>query len=141
MLCPLSSLLKRKDLRLKIKEVEYSRTFNLGQYESERIGLKVELDESEDLDEAFRNIKARVLQLHEGSRIETDIESLRDSFLDEWNGRLEFTSNDKYFIVKPKHYLGSDKFGELASIIRDLGGEYVSADKDSHFRIPIKGKS
>jgi len=126
---------------LKIKEVEYSRTFNLGQYESERIGLKVELDETEGLDEAFRNVKARVLQLHEGSRMENDIERLRDSFSNRWQESLEFTSDDEYFIVKPKHYLGSDIFGELATIIRDLGGEYVSADEDSHFRIPIKGKS
>ncbi|MDH5439098.1 MAG: hypothetical protein OEZ48_09550 [Candidatus Bathyarchaeota archaeon] len=126
---------------MKMKEVEYSRTFNLGEYESERIGLKAELDEAEDLDEAFRNIKERVLRLHEGSRMETDIDRLRDSFSDEWQQRLEFTSNEKYFKVKPKHYLGSDKFGELASVIRNLGGEYVSADKDSHFRIPIKGKS
>lgn len=57
-------------------------------------------------------------------------------FSDEWQERLDFPKKGEHFIVKPKHYLGSE-FGELASIIRDLGGEYVSASKDSHFKIPV----
>ena len=118
---------------MKIKEVEYSRTFNLGEYESERIGLRVELEETEELDEAFAVIKARVLRLHRY----VDIEGLKDEFSKEWQEHLDFSREDEYFMVKPKHYLGSDQFGELASIIRDLGGEYVSAGKDSHFRIPL----
>jgi len=33
--------------------------------------------------------------------------------------------------------LGSDNFRRVASIIRDqLSGEYISAGKDSHFRVP-----
>jgi len=50
---------------MKIRELEYSRTFNLGKYESERIALTVELDPIEDLNESFRTTKAKVFTLHE----------------------------------------------------------------------------
>lgn len=32
---------------------------------------------------------------------------------------MDFSKESEYFIVEPRHYLGSDQFGELASIIRD----------------------
>lgn len=123
---------------MKIKEIEYSRTSNLGQYESERIGPRVELEEREDVDQAFRTIKARVLRLHEETlRREIHIEELKGKFADEWQERLDFSRDGEYFIVKPKQFLGSRQFGELAAIIKDMGGEYVSAGKESHFKIPV----
>jgi len=52
---------------------------------------------------------------------------------------LYFEETDEQVLVKPRLYLGSDNFRRIASIIRDqLGGEYVSAGKDSHFRISKK---
>ena len=111
---------------MKKGEVEYSRTFNLGQYESERIGLRVELDESEDLDQAFKTIKA---QLHkEGRVLEVDVDIVKDKFSDEWVERLDFSVEGKYFIAKPKPYLNGDQFRELASIIKDL----AQATKPTH---------
>jgi len=44
--------------------------------------------------------------------------------------------DDDTITVKPNRYLGTEKFGILAQAIRDLGGEYVSAGKDSHFQVP-----
>ncbi len=50
---------------------------------------------------------------------------------------LYFEETGDNIIVRPKLFLGSDNFRRIASIIREqLGGEYVSAGKDSHFRIP-----
>jgi len=57
---------------MKYRELEYSRTFNLGQYESERIGLRVDLDEIEDIDETFKTMKGRVFKLHEEGRLLED---------------------------------------------------------------------
>jgi len=52
---------------------------------------------------------------------------------------LYFEVTDEYVIVKPRQYLGSDNFRRIAATVRDqLGGEYVSAGRDSHFRIPRK---
>jgi len=54
---------------MKIRELEYSRTFNLGNYESEKVGLIVDLDEIEDLDEVFRTTKAKVFHLYEEGKL------------------------------------------------------------------------
>jgi len=52
-------------------------------------------------------------------------------------GMLYFEVTDEYVLVKPRQYLGSDNFRRIASIVRNqLAGEYVSAGRDSHFRIP-----
>lgn len=41
-------------------------------------------------------------------------------------------------VVRAKTYLGSDNFGKIARVVRDvLGGEYVSAGRESHFRVPV----
>lgn len=55
---------------------------------------------------------------------------------------LFFEVTADYICVKPRQYLGSDNFRRVATIIRDhLKGEYVSAGRDSHFRIMKKTKS
>lgn len=48
---------------------------------------------------------------------------------------LEFKEKDEYIIIKPKQFLGSENFAKIASIARELGGEYISAGRDSHFRV------
>lgn len=48
---------------------------------------------------------------------------------------LTFEESGKYIVVKPRRYLGSKNFARIASIIREAGGEYVSAGKESHFRV------
>jgi len=50
--------------RVKLKELSYQRTFNLGNYESERIQLVVEVDELQDLKEQYRALKQQVFELH-----------------------------------------------------------------------------
>ncbi|MCW4053070.1 MAG: hypothetical protein NWE78_07685, partial [Candidatus Bathyarchaeota archaeon] len=49
---------------------------------------------------------------------------------------LTFEDAGGFIKVKPRQYLGSDNFAKIASTIREAGGEYVSAGRDSHFRIP-----
>ena len=54
-------------------------------------------------------------------------------------GMLYFEETGEHILIRPRQYLGSDNFARIASIIRDqLGGEYISAGKDSHFRVPRK---
>lgn len=38
-------------------------------------------------------------------------------------------------IVRPKQFLGAENFSKIASAIRGIGGQYVSAGKNSHFEI------
>jgi len=53
------------DAYLKYKELSYQKKFNLGNYETEQISLSINLDHNESVDEAFRKLKAKVLELHQ----------------------------------------------------------------------------
>jgi hypothetical protein len=60
------------------------------------------------------------------------------SFPEELEARLGFEDKGDYITIKPKQFLGSDNFAKIASAVRGMGGEYISAGKDSHFRVPKK---
>lgn len=64
------------------------------------------------------------------------VKDVRTLFPKELEDMLNFEETGKYIIVKPRQYLGSDNFAKIASIIRGTGGEYISAGKESHFRVP-----
>jgi hypothetical protein len=133
---------------MKYRELEYSRTFNLGNYESEHITLKVDLDETEDLHESFKELKFSVFRLQKESQgiketkqvVESDerLEPLKQSFSKNLRQLLIFEEKQNYAIIKPRNFLGSNNFAKVASVVRNLGGEYVSAGKDSHFKISKK---
>jgi len=75
------------------------------------------------------------------SQMETKIRSLDDvrmSFPEDLEAKLDFEDKEDYITVKPKQFLGSDNFAKIAATIRGMGGEYISAGKDSHFRVPKK---
>jgi hypothetical protein len=64
------------------------------------------------------------------------IKDVKQAFSPELEGMLTFEEKEKLIIVRPRRFLGSDNFAKIASIIRNLGGEYVSAGKKSHFEVP-----
>jgi hypothetical protein len=66
------------------------------------------------------------------------LDDIRMSFPEELEARLSFDEKGDYIIVKPKQFLGSENFAKIASAVRGMGGEYISAGKDSHFRVPKK---
>jgi len=128
------------------RELHYARKFNLGNYESEEIGLVVQLDQVEDLDEAFKTLKAQVFRLHgdgelmEEAKVQVDMGKITDVFPADLRSILYFEQSEDYYVIKPREYLGSDNFGKMAAIVKDqLNGEYISAGKDSHFRVPREG--
>ena len=63
------------------------------------------------------------------------INDVQRSFPKELEKLLEFKDKAEYIIIKPKQFLGSENFAKIASIARELGGEYISAGRDSHFRV------
>ena len=127
------------------RELEYSRTFNLGDYQSERITLKIELDENEDLDESYRSLKASVFKLQqEGCLIENTkrvveidkhLEPLKQKFPSELAALLIFSETKDAVIIKTKGFLGTANFAKIGAVVRNLGGEWISSGKDSHFKI------
>ncbi len=64
------------------------------------------------------------------------IDDIRMSFPEELEAKLDFADKDEYITIKPKMFLGSENFAKIASAVRGMGGEYISAGKDSHFRVP-----
>ena len=66
------------------------------------------------------------------------VDEVRIAFSEDLEVLLGFEEKSDYVMVKPKHFLGSENFAKIASTVRGLGGEYISAGKDSHFRVPKK---
>jgi len=48
---------------MKIKTIEFTKKFNLGNYETQDIKILAEVDEKENVDEAFLNLKKKVLEM------------------------------------------------------------------------------
>jgi hypothetical protein len=67
----------------------------------------------------------------ESSRQRT-VDDIRMSFPEDLESRLSFEERGEYIIIKPTAFLGTN-FAKIASAVRGMGGEYISAGKDSHF--------
>jgi len=132
---------------MKILEFPYERLFSTGKFENERIGMRVSVDETDDPDEVFKSLKAKTFHFHEigklleGSKkaVESDkrLEPVKKAFSQNLANLLVFEEKQNSVIIKPKQFLGSDNFAKIASIVRELKGEYVSAGKESYFRISV----
>jgi hypothetical protein len=68
----------------------------------------------------------------------TVVDDVRLAFPEDLEALLSFQEKGDYIMVKPRQFLGSENFAKIASAVRGLGGEYISAGKDSHFRVPKK---
>jgi hypothetical protein len=66
------------------------------------------------------------------------VEDIRMMFPDDLEELLSFEEKDDYVIIKPRQFLGSENFSKIASTVRGMGGDYISAGKASHFRVPKK---
>lgn len=75
---------------------------------------------------------------HEIHEKKKSVDDVRVAFPEDLEALLSFKEKGDYIIVKPKQFLGSENFAKIASAVRGLGGEYISAGKDSHFRVPKK---
>jgi hypothetical protein len=67
-----------------------------------------------------------------------EIEDIKMMFPEDLEDLLSFEEKDEYVVIKPRQFLGSDNFSKIASAVRSMGGDYVSAGKASHFRVPKK---
>lgn len=64
------------------------------------------------------------------------IEDVRMMFKEDLEAMLIFEDKGSFIKITPRQYLGSENFAKIASTVREAGGEYISAGRDSHFRIP-----
>jgi len=61
-----------------------------------------------------------------------------DLFPEDLKDLLSFEDQAEWTIIKPRQFLGTENFAKIAEIVRKHDGNYVSAGKESHFRIPKK---
>jgi hypothetical protein len=75
---------------------------------------------------------------HEVHERRKSVEDIRMAFPEDLENLLSFEEKGEYIIIKPRQFLGSENFAKIASAVRGMGGEYISAGRDSHFRVPNK---
>jgi len=68
------------------------------------------------------------------------IADVRTLFPKELEDMLFFEEEGEYIVIKPRRFLGSENFAKIASIVRGAGGEYISAGRESHFKIPKEAR-
>ena len=102
---------------------------------------------SEDLRAVSTSIKSEVapqatpkatqapLPVTSGASAKKQLDNVRMAFSENLEHLLEFEDKGDYLMVKPKGFLGSENFAKIASAVRGMGGEYISAGRDSHFRV------
>jgi hypothetical protein len=66
------------------------------------------------------------------------LDDIKMMFPEDLENLLGFEEKEEYIVIKPRQFLGSENFAKIASIVRGIGGEYISAGKASHFRVPRK---
>jgi len=99
---------------------------------------------AKDLTEVTKSIKTVIeskavpIPIVPGSGKKRDIKNVKQSFSPELSSMLLFEETEKFIIVKPKRFLGSVNFAKIATIVQDIGGEYISAGKNSHFKLSKK---
>jgi len=64
-----------------------------------------------------------------------DVKALFSDFLRE---HFNFIEEKSFVVLKPKQFLGSENFAKTIAIVKGAKGDYVSAGKESHFRIPLQ---
>jgi hypothetical protein len=93
---------------------------------------------SRDLTDISKDLKA--VGVSEGAPTPTGgirtTEDVRVLFPKDLEEMLTFEESGENIIVKPRQFLGSENFAKIAAIIREAGGEYISAGKESHFSVP-----
>lgn len=96
--------------------------------------IKIIAETFESIEEILWAARNKLYQLY-GPIDYTSPASIATKFTEEQESKLSFESKGEYWIVKPKQFLGEQMFGEIAARVRTIGGEYISAGRDSHFRV------
>ena len=79
-----------------------------------------------------------------GKAAETKAEAGLDPaqlFPEDLRSLLSFEQRADVVIIKPRQFLGSENFAKILDVVKQHGGKWISAGKDSHFKIPIKKSS
>jgi hypothetical protein len=99
-------------------------------------GIKAAIDHNEEVAVAREQMEALLDEWLGLSPKPASAPGPSEIFPKELADLLSLEEAGDWIIAKPKRYLGPGNFARIAAIVRQRGGEYVSAAKESHFRIP-----
>lgn len=68
----------------------------------------------------------------------SETEKISDVFPEDLRSLLSFEKEADAVIIKPTQFLGSENFAKIADTVKQHGGEWVSAGKNSHFKITLR---
>lgn len=137
---------------MNVNRVKIERTFNLGNYETLRIGLEGDMKQGENpfdclkmLEDLAENYFAVRMGRTEKQQEKPQPQGkpptdLLINFPTEVRGLLEVSEMPKIWYIKPVSFLGTENFAVISNAVRALGGKYVSEGKTSHFEIPKETK-
>jgi hypothetical protein len=74
--------------------------------------------------------------LAERAPAEAKVEKVAELFPKDLADLLIFEVTPEGWKIRPRQYLGSENFAKIVAIVREAKGEYISAGKESHFRVP-----
>jgi len=66
----------------------------------------------------------------------TSAKQLEEKLPEDLRPLVTIEETNEAYIVKPRQFLGTENFTKILNVIRQHGGQYVSAGKDSRFEIP-----
>lgn len=95
---------------------------------------KILLDAVEEIEGILYATRQKIYQLYGLVEYKpvTDIEL---KFTEHEARILSFEQQGDIWIIRVKQFLEPEDFAKLAAKVRSLGGEYISAGRDSHFKI------
>ena len=64
------------------------------------------------------------------------VDSVKALFPAELAELLMFEDYPEIVVVRPRQFLPSNQFAKVAETLKQAGGEYVRAGKESHFKVP-----
>ena len=138
---------------MKVTKVMVNRKFNLGNYETLDMAAEAELNDTDNPLEIWQvlrdNIEMEYIVMQNKTKPtppqptptaqpqEATLNNFIAEFPPEQQQRLDFALKGNKFIIRPKQFLGSDMFAQVSAVVRSFGGEYISAGKESHWRVSI----
>jgi hypothetical protein len=96
--------------------------------------IKIIVDGIEEWLQIGYAMQQKLLQLY-GPVEYVPITDIELQFSTEQARVLNFDLQGDFWIITVKHHLETEDFKRIANIVRGLGGEYISAGKDSHFKV------
>jgi len=87
----------------------------------------------------FKTVKTEAkTEVQKGGEKVLTVEEAKKLFPNDLRDYLKFIDTSEYIVLEPRQFLGAENFKRIAHVVREAGGDYVSAGKESHFRIPKK---